>query len=464
MQKMGEKLNKSILWCIFCLAGPTMLEQLMQTAVQYIDTAMVGTLGTGATAAVGSTVTVNWLINSVVSAVAIGFLSYIARALGAKDIIAAKRAAAQAVSVAFILGSVITVIALLVSPVLPAVLQVERGIRTLAARYFFILYMPMLPRTLSIILGTVLRASGDTKRPMLIGLLTNIINVVLNFVFIYPTRAVTVFGKSVVLFGLDWGVEGAAAASAIAFLIGGIMITVALWKNENVSPKNMPFSPDKGILKLCFKVALPNVWQRFATCMGYVAFASMINSVGETASAAHTVANTVESLFYIPGYGMQTATATLIGNAYGARDHKRIRILAKMFIPIEIALMMISGAALFMLAPWLVALFSSDMAVIRLGTTVLRMVALSEPFFGFSIIVEGMLQGVGKTREPFIYNVIGMWAVRIVGTFICTQYLGLGLVAAWGCMILHNIVLFVMFLINYINGDWNPLSQKNTKI
>lgn len=464
MRKMGEKLNKSMLWCIFCLAGPTMLEQLMQTAVQYIDTAMVGTLGTGATAAVGSTVTVNWLINSVVSAVAIGFLSYIARALGAKDIIAAKRAAAQAVSVAFILGSVITVIALLVSPVLPAVLQVERGIRTLAARYFFILYMPMLPRTLSIILGTVLRASGDTKRPMLIGLLTNIINVVLNFVFIYPTRAVTVFGKSVVLFGLDWGVEGAAAASAIAFLIGGIMITVALWKNENVSPKNMPFSPDKGILKLCFKVALPNVWQRFATCMGYVAFASMINSVGETASAAHTVANTVESLFYIPGYGMQTATATLIGNAYGARNHKRIRILAKMFIPIEIALMMISGAALFMLAPWLVALFSSDMAVIRLGTTVLRMVALSEPFFGFSIIVEGMLQGVGKTREPFIYNVIGMWAVRIVGTFICTQYLGLGLVAAWGCMILHNIVLFVMFLINYINGDWNPLSQKNTKI
>lgn len=463
MKERSGKLNRSMLWCIVSLAWPTMLEQLMQTAVQYVDTAMVGSLGTAATAAVGSTVTVNWLINSVVSAVAIGFLAYIARTLGAKDTESAKRAAAQAVSVAMILGTVITVLTLAVSPVLPTILQVDKGIRAMASRYFFILYIPMLPRTLSIILGTVLRASGDTKRPMLIGLLTNLINVVLNFMFIYPTREITLLGKEITVLGLDWGIEGAAAASAVAFLIGGILITVALWKNESVSPKGERWRINFDILKPCFKVALPNVWQRFATCMGYVAFASMINSVGETASAAHTVANTVESLFYIPGYGMQTATATLIGNAYGARDEKGMLSLAKMFIPIEIILMVISGAALFLSAPWLVSLFSSDASVISLGTTVLRMVALSEPFFGFSIIAEGILQGVGRTRAPFLYNVIGMWAVRIVGTFICTQCLGFGLVSAWGCMILHNIVLFLMFLINYIRGYWNPFLQKNLK-
>ena len=78
--------------------------------------------------------------------------------------------------------------------------------------------------------------------------------------------------------------------------------------------------PDMTILRPCMKVAFPNMLQRFGTSLGYVAFASMINSLGEISTAAHTIANTVESLFYIPGYGMQTAAATLAGNAYGAGD------------------------------------------------------------------------------------------------------------------------------------------------
>lgn len=72
-------------------------------------------------------------------------------------------------------------------------------------------------------------------------------------------------------------------------------------------------------------------------------------------------------------------------------------------------------------------------------------------------IVEGFMQGVGKTKTPFVYNIIGMWGIRIVGTFICTQWLGMGLVSAWACMILHNLLLFTMFLVSYIKGTWNPL-------
>jgi len=86
-------------------------------------------------------------------------------------------------------------------------------------------------------------------------------------------------------------------------------------------------------------------------------------------------------------------------------------------------------------------------------------VAVSEPFYGFSIIVEGFLMGVGKTKLPFVYNILGMWCVRIVGTFITTQLLGFGLVAAWACMIAHNLLLFVLFLFCYLRGSWNPLKN-----
>ena len=460
MKNRSVHLNFSMIAVIMSLAWPTMLEQLMQTAVQYIDAAMVGALGTDATAAVGATSTVNWLIGSTISAFGVGFLSYIAKACGAGDKAAAKRATSQAVMVVLLVGTVFTALTLAISGSVPVWMQVDERIQSLAAQYFFILYTPMLPRTAIIIFGTILRAAGDTKTPMKVGLVMNIINVILNYLLIFATHTVTVFGLSFTMPGAGMGVIGAALASAIAFTYGGIHLSVVLWHHPLVSPKGETFKPDMTILGPCMKVAFPNMLQRFGTSFGYVAFASMINALGEVSTAAHTIANTVESLFYIPGYGMQTAAATLAGNAYGARDSQRMNDLAAMFIPIEVILMIISGSALFASAPVLMDLFSNSEEVIALGSAVLRMVAISEPFYGFSIIIEGMMLGVGKTKQPFIYNIIGMWGVRIVGTWICTQLLPFGLVAAWGCMIAHNMLLFVLFLADYIRGSWNPLHTK----
>ncbi len=453
-----RRLNKAMIAVIFALAWPTMLEQLMQTAVQYIDTAMVGSLGTQATAAVGATSTVGWLIGSTISATSVGFLSFIARACGAGDREGARRSVSQAVLATLVLGVIFTILPLALSGLVPVWMQVDPSIQNLAARYFFIIYMPMLPRTASIIFGTVLRAAGDTKTPMKAGIVVNVVNVVLNFLLIYPTRRLSLLGFEFTMPGADMGVIGAAVASAIAFVVGGILITVAMWKHPMVSPRGQKLRPDPTILKPCFKVAFPNMLQRFGTSLGYVAFASMINSLGDVSTAAHTIANTVESLFYIPGYGMQTAAATLAGNAYGAKDRQRMKDLASMFIPIEVLLMIFSGGMLFIFAEPLMGLFSKSAAVIGLGTTVLRMVAVSEPFYGFSIIIEGMMQGVGKTKAPFVYNIIGMWAVRIVGTFLCTQLLGFGLISAWACMIAHNLLIFVLFMISYVRGSWNPLA------
>jgi putative MATE family efflux protein len=446
---------------IWALAWPTMLEQLLHTTVQYVDTAMVGSLGTQATAAVGSTTTVNWLVMSSISALGVGFLAYIAKALGAGEVERARRAVAQSALIALICGAFFTVLTTSLSPYVPIWMQVDEPLRKTASQYFLILYLPMLPRAASAIFGTVLRSAGDTKTPLKISVAVNIINMGLNFLLIFPTRTLKLFTLEITMPGAGLGVVGAAVASAIAFTVGGIAITVALWRHPRISPRGCSFRPDPTILRPCLHVALPNMLQRFATSFGYVAFAAMINSLGDVATAAHTFANTIESLFYIPGFGMQTAAATLAGNAYGAKDAKRMREISRMLIPIEISLMILSGSALFASAPMLMQLFSKDAAVIALGTTVLRMVALSEPLYGFSIIVEGMMQGVGKTRMPFFYNVIGMWCVRIVGTFLTTQIGDGGLVAAWSCMIAHNALVFLLFLISYVRGRWNPLRQSS---
>ncbi len=447
---MHRKIKWDMLPTIMALAWPTMLEQMMQTAVQYIDTAMVGSLGTQATAAVGATTTVNWLIGSSVSALGVGFLSYISQALGAKDKDSAVRASSQAVLVSVITGLLFTAVTLSLSKAVPVWMQVDESIRSTASQYFFILYTPMLFRTASIIFSALLRGAGDSKTPMRVGIIVNIINVVFNFLWIYPTRQISIFGTDVTVWGAGYGVLGAAAASALSFTVGGIIITVALWHHKVISPKKASLRPDWSVLKPCLKVAIPNMLQRFGTSLGYVAFASMINSLGEISTAAHTVANTVESAFYIPGYGMQAAAATLTGNALGAKDRQRMKDLALVMTIVEVVLMLLSGGLLFIFASNMVSIFSSDAQVIRLGTTVLKMVAVSEPVYGVSIIIEGMLQGEGNTKTPFVFNILGMWGVRIIGTFICTQLLSMGLVSAWACMIGHNILLFVMFTLYYI--------------
>ncbi len=463
-KKMRLKLDWKMITIIMTLAWPTIIEQVMQTAVQYIDTFMVGSLGTQATAAVGATSTVNWLIGSSISALGVGFLSFIARACGANDKEAAKKSVSQAVLAVLVMGSLFTVLTLSLSGMVPVWMQVAEEIRSLAAKYFFILYLPMLPRAATIIFGTVLRAAGDTKTPMKVGIAVNAINVVLNYLLIYPMRTISLFGLNIPMIGAGLGVIGAAVASAVSFAVGGIYITIVLWRHPLVSPKGQSIKPDMAILRPCLKVALPNMLQRFGTSLGYVFFASLINSLGEISTAAHTIANTVESAFYIPGYGMQTAAATLAGNAYGAKDEKRMKDLAAMFIPIEIFLMVLSGGALFASAPALMGLFSKSDVVIELGATVLRMVAVSEPFYGFSIIIEGMMQGVGKTKQPFVYNLAGMWGIRCLGTMICINFLHMGLISAWACMIAHNLLIFVLFTISYIRGTWNPLTEESRRL
>ena len=441
--------DSAMLSTIFSLAWPTMLEQLMQTAVQYIDTAMVGALGTQATAAVGATSTVSWLIGSTVSSIGIGFLALISQSIGAGNLATARKASAQSVLMTLVAGVALTLITTLLSPWVPVWMQVDPQIRALTSRYFLILYSAMLFRAASIILGTVLRSVGDTRTPMRVGITVNLVNIVLNFFFIYPTRPVSLGGLSLTVPGLGWGVQGAALASALSFVYGGVSITAALFRHREISPRHESFRPDPALLRRCFRVAVPNMIQRFGTSLGYVVFAAMINSLGDISTAAHTVANTVESAFYIPGWGMQTAAATLSGNAFGAGDQGRIRRLGRSLLVLEVLLMIVSGGLLFLLAEPLVRLFTRDPEVIRLGTTVLKMVAVSEPFYGVPIVVEGMMQGAGQTRLPLLFNVLCMWCVRIVGTFVCTRLLGLGLVSAWACMIAHNLTLFVLFTLAY---------------
>ena len=235
---MNQKKERwsSVLYMLVTLSIPTIIEEVLATLIQYVDTAMVGRLGEQATASVSVSTTVTWLVNSVPHAIGIGVLALIAKAVGSGDKNLVRRISSQAVWMVIGCSIVLGGISLLLSPYIPVWMGAEASIQGAAGEYFFIISLPMLFRVSSIVFGAAIRATKDTKTPMLISLGANIINAVLNYALIY---------------GVDMGVRGAAIASAISYVLSGIMMYVAYRRNEWLHWELGEIRPDTAILEQC---------------------------------------------------------------------------------------------------------------------------------------------------------------------------------------------------------------------
>lgn len=448
------KQRKEMIIIICALSWPAILEQALQTAVQYVGSAMVGRLGANASAAVGLTTTVSWLINSPASAMGIGILSYISLCIGAREFGKAKTAAVQSIIVTIILGIIMGIITLSISPFLPKWLGAAPEIQRDASLYFAIICLPMLFRVASIIFGAVLRSTGDMKTPMVVNLIMNVINIILNFLLIYGNQTMSIGELKITTYGAGLGVAGSAIATAISYCISGFLMLFALYKNNIVSPKGKKIKLNPPIMKRCVDIGFPVAIEHVVTRLGQVVFSSLVTRLGTIAFAAHCIAITAEEAFYIPGYGMQSSASTLVGNALGEKDEKKLQQISITIIGISVAIMTVTGTILFMFPDVMMSIFTKDAGVIKYGSSVLRIVALSEPMFGALIILEGIFNGVGDTKTPVFVSILSMWGVRILATFLCVSVFNLGLTAVWICMIADNLLRFTLLFIRFLSGSW----------
>lgn len=446
--------DREIMRTIFHLAWPTVMEQALQTIVQYADTAQVGAIGANASASVGLTATMMWLINSPMFAYSMGVLSVISRSLGAKDEKRAQKAASQSVLIAVTLGILIGMITLSISPFLPRWLGAAPEIQRDASVYFAIVCAPMIFRTSSIIFGSVLRATGNTKTPMVINTVMNAVNIVLNFLFINPSKVWHIGPLSIPMWGAGLGVTGAAIATAIAYVVGGSLMAVAVFRDPQLHLRGQKIRYDKEIMGQCVRIGTPLCAERVTACLGQVLFTALITKLGTLAIAAHSIAITAEQAFYIPGYGMQAAAATLAGNSAGAKDERKLMQYSVTITALAVLMMGLLSILLFCFPAAVMSIFTPDGQVIALGAQVLRIVAVSEPFFAALIILEGIFNGIGDTKVPFFFSLISMWGVRILFTFLCVSVWGLGLRAVWCCMIGDNMTRFICLLVRYLRGSW----------
>ena len=443
------------------LSLPAILAQLTTILMQYIDAAMVGQMGAGASASIGLVSSSLWLINGVGSAATYGYSVQIAQAVGAGDQGRSRDLYRQGLIVNFLFGCLLGGLGLSVSGALPRILGGEAAIRHDATRYFQV-YMWTLPIVmLQRYVSAALQSAGNMKVPSILNSLMCVLDVIFNLFLIFPTGPFSLGPFSFYLHGAGWGVYGAAWGTALSHIVIFLALAyVASFRSQDLKfGRNQKkflltsaFRLHREDLKKALRIGIPIGCEQAAICGAQVMSTRIVAPLGTVSIAANSFAVTAESLCYMPGYGLGAAATTLVGQSIGARRGDLAKSFSWITTFMGMAIMGIAGVIMYFFCPWLFRFLTPVKEVQQLGIRVLRIELLAEPLFGASIVASGCLRGAGDTLIPSIMNLASMWGVRI--TLAALLAGTMGLTGVWIAMCVELCFRGLIFLFRLRFGRW----------
>ena len=426
---------------IIQLSIPSILAQISATVMFFIDASMVGHLGAKASAAIGLVETTGWLMGGLASAANMGFSVQVAHFIGANDFDAARRVLRQSLVCCLIWALAISTTALIIAPSLPYWLGGSAEIAHDASLYFAIIGLCGIFFQMEGLAGSMLKCSGNMKIPSILNIGMCVMDVVFNYFFIYL---------------LDMGVMGAAMGTGLAELITACLILYFLLdRSSMLSLSGHPgsFKPKSDTVSTAFKIGAPMGLQHMLMGGAQIISTLIVAPLGTIAIAAHSLAITVESLCYMPGYGIAEAATTLVGQGIGAGQRLLTRSFAYLSVSLGITIMTVMGIMMWIFAPELMGIMSPVEEVIVLGTDVLRIEAWAEPMFATAIVVNGVFIGAGDTLIPAIMSLASMWAVRL--TLAASLAPKFGLKGVWTAMAIELTFRGSIFLARLFKGGWS---------
>lgn len=420
---------------------PGMMAQISNIIMQYIDAAMVGSLGADASASIGLVSTTIWLLGGVLYAVVMGGCVQLAQAVGEGNVEKTKRIVKQSLVITGGFSFILSLIASTISFFLPSWLGADPIIHKDATAYILVysLFIPSI--ALKDLCATLLQCSGNLKLPAIFSAIMCALDVIFNFIFIYVCKL---------------GVLGASLGTVLAYLVIGVVLAYfaffksPLLKLERKGVKEWFLS--SGFFSSFCHISLPMAFEQIAICGAMIVITKVTAPLGSIAIAANSFAITAESLCYMPGYGVAEAATTFVGQSIGAKRKDYARHFAGMTVVIGMIVMSICGCAMYFLCPFVFMFLTPDGNVRALATKVLRIELFAEPLFGASIVTTGALRGAGDTLIPSIMNLISIWGVRVTSAFILAPKYGL--VGVWIAMCAELCFRGAILLFRLVFGKW----------
>lgn len=445
------------------LSIPAILAEISSIVMQYIDAAMVGSLGKNATASIGLVTSTTWFVGGLCTSAAMGFSVQVAQYIGAKEEETARDVLRQSliVSGAFVL--LVSAACISVSGILPIWIGGTPEVCAGASRYFLI-YACALPAVqLRQLGGSMLQCSGDMKTPSILNGAMCALDVVFNFFLIFPSRTVRLGGGQLPICGAGLGVAGAALGTALSELVtAAAMLYMLCFRSETMRvTKKGSWALTGKCLKKAVRISLPMAFEHGVLSGAQIISTKIVSPLGTVSVAANSLAVTAESLCYMPGYGIAAAATTLVGQSIGARRRDQARGFARLSVFLGAAIMTVTAFLMFLIAPEMFAMLTRDAAVRSLGVKVLRIEAFAEPLFACSIVAAGALRGAGDTLVPSVMSLLSMWGIRItMAAFLAPR---IGLTGVWIAMCVELCIRGILFLIRLFREKWLEVSGKETE-
>lgn len=433
---------------VLFLALPVIIENILQVFLGTTDTFFASKLNPNAIAGIGLT---NLIINIYIAfftAIGVGTTAIVARNIGLNDNKNATETVKQSIILTLGISIIIGFISLLFAKDILTLLGATSEVIEFALPYFISVSVPCVFLSLSLTLSSSLRGSGDTKTPLLASTVAIILNIVLNYILIFG-----IFNFK----GL--GILGAGLATTISRAVSVFILFYSLNKGKSKLKLNLneKWKLDKELIISISKIGIPAGIEKLIMRFGQLTYNSLIISIGTSAYIAHNIAGNIESYSYLPAMGFGVAATTLIGTKLGENkpnDARKYTLISNLLSTI---VMVVMGIVFYIAAPALAQIFSKDKEVQDLVVSVLRIIALFQPFLSLTMVISCALQGAGDTKFPMYSTLIGIWGIRVVFGYIFAIHFSLGLVGIWLAYALDITVRGIILLVRFLRGKWTEI-------
>ena len=441
----SDNLYKSVIY----LAWPVVIQSILQVSVGTIDIKMVGTVGVDAISAVGTSRNIIMILMVLVMAISTGTIAMVSRFVGSNDKKGASVIAGQAFILSILLSLIIIPIGLLTNEYSLRLLGVDENVLKLAMEYMQVFFIAIPFFLLYFMAKSILQGGGDTRTPLLIDIVMNIVNVGGNFIFIFGMLGFPAYG-----------VAGAAMGTALSRFVGVILGWGALLSGKfdvSVSLKDM-FKPvweaSRQIVRIGIPAGLQGLSRNASTFLLFAILARTIDSV--SAVPAFVIGTNLNQYALMPGLAIGTAAATLTGMNLGANQPDRAEASGRATAVLGAIVMFVISVTFVIFARPFINFFldTPNEAVVDVGRRFLLIVAVSEPFHAIAIIFSRTMQGAGYTKKPFQITLLTWLIIRVGLSYLLALVFGWGSTGVWVSISVTSIVSGVLVYLLFRKSHW----------
>lgn len=399
---------------IWALSWPVILSFALDSVLGLASMLMVGRLGAAAVGAVGLGGQVLFAVRAGIAAVGTGTVALVARDVGGGDRDHAEIVLTQSVVFGVLVSILVAIPMIVFAPQAMALFRVGAPMAALGSRYLRVVLLSEPFAGVFLMCSSSLSGAGDTRTPLWIGGLIDVVAISLNYVLI--------FGK----FGAPaLGVPGSAFAALIAIVLGGSLFLWAVGSESSVlNFRWRQMRPDFELAWRILRVGYPAAIEQLVIQFGIFAYVAFVASYGDKPVAAYFIGVRILALSFLPGFGFSAAAATLVGQGLGAGDKRFSRRAGWESTYMAIAMMSALGLLIYMFARQIAILFIDDPAVIVLTVSFMYALGAAQPLMAIDWTLSGALRGAGDTQFPLFASVAGFYGLRLALTILIVHYGG----------------------------------------